>query len=126
MSPTTTIIARLLSCTFFDLMWPWNFPLEQSNSFKTRLICQVGVEACVRHEDTADLALTDDANTVKLIDFARGENSSSQLCQMPDGFSKVGRKTRLRTILTHSAFLVGAFWALFFKFFSLFMPSGIK
>lgn len=44
----------------------------------------------------ADSALTDDTNTVELIDFARGENSSSQLCQMPDNFSEVGRETRLK------------------------------
>lgn len=41
----------------------------------------------------ADWALTDDTNTWKLIDFARGEDSSSKLCQMPDSFSGMGRET---------------------------------
>lgn len=44
----------------------------------------------------ADLALTDDTNTVKLIDFTRGENSFSHLCQMRDNFSEVGRETCLK------------------------------
>lgn len=43
-------------------------------------------------EKIADLALTDDTNTGKLIDFSRGENSSSQLRQMPDSFSGWGGK----------------------------------
>lgn len=63
----------------------------------------------------ADSALTGDTNTVKLIDFARGENSSSQLCQMPDSFSEVGRETCLNDS-SDSAFLVGAFCALFLLF----------
>lgn len=44
----------------------------------------------------ADSALTDYTNTVKVIDLARGENSSSQLCQMPDSLSEVGRETCLK------------------------------
>lgn len=72
----------------------------------------------------ADSALTDDTNTVKLIDFARGENSSSQLCQMPDSFPEVWRETCLKDN-TDTAFLVGACPALFLTFL-LFKLSGIK
>ena len=60
-------------------------------------------------------ALTGDTNAVKLIDFASGENSSSQLSQMPDNFSGVGRETCPKDN-TDRAFLVGAFCALFLFF----------
>lgn len=60
----------------------------------------------------ADSALTDDSNTVKLIDFARGENSSSQICQMPDNFLEVWRETCLKDN-TDTAVLVAACSALF-------------
>lgn len=75
----------------------------------------------------ADLALTDDTNTVKLIDFARGENSSSQLCQMPDNFSEVGRETCLNDntdCFSSRCFLCFIFISTFFFF--KFKLSGIK
>lgn len=74
----------------------------------------------------ADLALTDNTNTVKLIDFARGENSSSELCQMPDNFPEVWRETCLKDN-TDITFLVGACSDLVvFLTVLLFKLSGIK